>query len=40
MRDLDTNVDDEKISEVLYEAVNFLILDEDKETPIDTYHKK
>jgi len=36
MRNLDIKIEDEGVSEVLYEVVNFLIGDEDPSTPIDT----
>lgn len=36
-RNLDLKVEDEQISEKIYEIVNFLMGDEDPSTPIDTY---
>ena len=36
LRNLDLKVEEEKVSAAIYEAVNFLIADEDPNTPIDT----
>jgi len=36
IRNLDLKMEDEGVSEVLYEVVNLLIGDEDPDTPIDT----
>lgn len=33
-------VEDEKIGEIIYQIVDFLMGDEDQETPIDTYEHK
>lgn len=33
-------VEDEKIDEIIYQIVDFLMGDEDHETPIDTYEHK
>jgi hypothetical protein len=38
VRNLDLKIDNETISAVIYEVVNFLIQDEDPNTPIDTPH--
>jgi hypothetical protein len=37
VRNLDLKVEDEQVSEKIYEIVNFLMGDEDLSTPIDTY---
>ncbi len=37
VRNLDLKIEDETISEKIYEIVNFLMGDEDPSTPIDSY---
>jgi hypothetical protein len=37
VKNLDLKVEDEAVSTIVYEIVNFLMGDEDHQTPIDTY---